>query len=98
MQHRRFIMADADQMLAKVIASCLAVIGAVSAFFAMLSLRRIDKKHAQIELLKARQEAEIKNKKKQEKLEEKIAQAVEPLRDLGDSREDRDELAALLDE
>ncbi len=91
-------MAGVETVLAKILAGFLAVVGAVSAFFAMLSLRRIDKKHAQIELLKARQEAQAQNEKRQEKLEEKIERAVEPLRDLGDSRDDRDELAALLDE
>lgn len=85
-------------MLAKIVAGFLAVVGAVSAFVAMLSLKRMERKHAQVELLKARQEAQAQNEKRQEKLEEKIAQAVEPLRDLGDSRDDREELAALLDE
>ena len=85
-------------MLAKIIAGCLAIVGAVSAFFAMLSLRRIDKKHAQIELLKARQDAQTKNEKAKEKLEEEITKVVEPIQKLTDSKEDREELAALLDE
>tara|TARA_Y100001938_G_C7904824_1_gene336521 strand:- start:254 stop:511 length:258 start_codon:yes stop_codon:yes gene_type:complete len=85
-------------MLAKIIAGCLAIVGAVSAFFAMLSLRRIDKKHAQIELLKARQDAQAKNEKAKEELEEEITKVVEPIQKLTDSKEDREELAALLDE
>tara|TARA_R100000664_G_C2705506_1_gene104283 strand:+ start:212 stop:469 length:258 start_codon:yes stop_codon:yes gene_type:complete len=85
-------------MLAKIIAGCLAIVGAVSAFFAMLSLRRIDKKHAQIELLKARQDAQTKNEKAKEELEEEITKVVEPIQKLTDSKEDREELAALLDE
>ena len=85
-------------MIAKIIAGCLAIVGAVSAFFAMLSLRRIDKKHAQIELLKARQDAQTKNEKAKEELEEEITKVVEPIQKLTDSKEDREELAALLDE
>ena len=85
-------------MLAKIIAGFLALIGAVSAFFAMLSLRRIDRTHAQIELLKARQDAQAQNEKAKEALEEEITKAVEPIEKLTDSKEDREELAALLDE
>jgi len=85
-------------MLAKIIAGCLALVGAVSAFFAMLALRRIDRKHAQIELLKARQDAQTKNEKAKEELEEEITKVVEPIQKLTDSKEDREELAALLDE
>jgi hypothetical protein len=85
-------------MLAKIIAGCLALVGAVSAFFAMLALRRIDRKHAQIELLKARQDAQTKNEKAKETLEEEITKVVEPIQKLTDSKEDREELAALLDE
>tara|TARA_R100000664_G_scaffold30464_1_gene43064 strand:- start:8070 stop:8327 length:258 start_codon:yes stop_codon:yes gene_type:complete len=85
-------------MLSKIIAGFLAVVGAVSAFIAMLYMRRIDRKHAEIEILKSRQKAEIKNQKEKERVEEEITQAVAPLRDLGDSKEDRDELAKLLDE
>ena len=85
-------------MLAKIIAGCLALVGAVSAFFAMLALRRIDRKHAQIELLKARQDAQTKNEKDKEELEEEITKVVEPIHKLTDSKEDREELAALLDE
>ena len=85
-------------MLAKIIAGCLALVGAVSAFFAMLALRRIDRKHAQIELLKARQDAQTKNEKAKEELEEEITKVVEPIHKLTDSKEDREELAALLDE
>ena len=85
-------------MLAKIIAGCLALVGAVSAFFAMLSLRRIDRKHAQIELLKARQDAQAQNEKAKEAFEEEITKAVEPIEKLTDSKEDREELAALLDE
>ena len=85
-------------MIAKIIAGCLALVGAVSAFFAMLALRRIDRKHAQIELLKARQDAQTKNEKAKEELEEEITKVVEPIHKLTDSKEDREELAALLDE
>lgn len=85
-------------MLAKVIAGCLALIGAVSAFFAMLSLRRIDRKHAQIELLKARQEAQAENEENKARLEEEITKVVEPIHKLTDSKEDREQLANLLDE
>lgn len=98
MQRRRFITAGVETVLAKIVAGFLAVVGAVSAFIAMLSLKRLEQKHHATALLKARQEAEAQNEKRQEKLEEEIAQAVEPLRDLGDSRDDREKLAALLDE
>lgn len=98
MQHQRFITAGVETVLAKIVAGFLAVVGAVSAFIAVLSLKRIERKEHAIALLKARQEAEAKNQKRQAKLEEEIAQAVEPLRDLGDSQDDRQELAALLDE
>jgi len=85
-------------MLAKIIAGCLALIGAVSAFFAMLALRRIDRKHAQIELLKARQEAQAENEENKARLEEEITKVVEPIHKLTDSKEDREQLANLLDE
>jgi len=91
-------MAGVETVLAKIIAGLLAVVGAVSAFIAMLSLKRMERKNARVELLKARQEAQAENQKRQEALEEEITQAVEPLRNLGDSRDDREELAALLDE
>lgn len=85
-------------MLAKVVASFLAMVGAVSAFVAMLSLRRMERRQNANALLKARQEAQIQNDKRQAQLEEKIEKVNEPLRELSDSRADRDELAALLDE
>ena len=85
-------------MLAKIVAGFLAMVGAVSAFVAMLSLRRMERRQNANALLKARQEAQIQNDKRQAQLEEKIEKVNEPLRDLGDSRADRDELAALLDE
>ena len=91
-------MADAKAMLAKIIAGCLALIGAVSAFFAMLALRRIDRKHAQIELLKARQEAQAENEENKARLKEEITKVVEPIHKLTDSKEDREQLANLLDE
>lgn len=91
-------MAGVEAMLAKVVAGFLAMIGAVSAFVAMLSLRRIERKQNATALLKARQKAKIENEQRQAQLEEKIEKVNEPLRDLGDSRADREELAALLDE
>lgn len=85
-------------MLAKIVAGFLAMVGAVSAFVAMLSLRRMERRQNANALLKARQEAQIENDKRQAQLEEKIEKVNEPLRELSDSRADRDELAALLDE
>lgn len=91
-------MAGVEAMLAKVVAGFLAMVGAVSAFVAMLSLRRMERRQNANALLKARQEAQIKNEQRQAQLEEKIQKVNEPLRDIGDSRDDREELAALLDE
>ena len=85
-------------MLAKIIATFLAIIGAGSAFVAMLSLRRMERKSATVELLKARQEAQAENEENKARLEKEITKVNAPLEQLGDSREDRDELAALLDE
>lgn len=84
-------------MLAKLVAGFLAMVGAVSAFVAMLSLRRMERRQNANALLKARQEAQVKNEQRQAQLKQKIEKVNEPLRDLGDSRADRDELAALLD-
>jgi len=94
----RCITAGVETVLAKIIATFLAIIGAGSAFVAMLSLRRMERKNATVELLKARQEAQAENEENKERLEEEITKANAPLEQLGDSREDRDELAALLDE
>lgn len=91
-------MAGVEAMLAKIVAGFLAMVGAVSAFVAMLSLRRMERRQNANALLKARQEAQIENDKRQAQLEEKIEKVNEPLRELSDSRADRDELAALLDE
>ncbi len=85
-------------MLAKIVAVFLAIIGAGSAFFAMVSLRRMERKSAAVELLKARQEAQAENEENKARLEKEITKVNAPLEQLGDSREDRDELAALLDE
>jgi len=85
-------------VLAKIIATFLAIIGAGSAFVAMLSLRRMERKSATVELLKARQEAQAENEENKARLEKEITKVNAPLEQLGDSREDRDELAALLDE
>ncbi len=94
----RFTTAGVETVLTKIIATFLAIIGAGSAFVAMLSLRRMERKNATVELLKARQEAQAKNEENKARLEKEITKVNAPLKQLGDSREDRDELAALLDE
>lgn len=94
----RFTTAGVETVLAKIVAVFLAIIGAGSAFFAMVSLRRMERKSATVELLKARQEAQAENEENKARLEKEITKVNAPLEQLGDSREDRDELAALLDE
>lgn len=94
----RFTTAGVETVLAKIVAVFLAIIGAGSAFFAMVSLRRMERKSAAVELLKARQEAQAENEENKARLEKEITKVNAPLEQLGDSREDRDELAALLDE
>lgn len=94
----RFTTAGVEIVLAKIVAVFLAIIGAGSAFFAMVSLRRMERKSATVELLKARQEAQAENEENKARLEKEITKVNAPLEQLGDSREDRDELAALLDE
>ncbi|QDP47540.1 MAG: hypothetical protein Unbinned4350contig1002_25 [Prokaryotic dsDNA virus sp.] len=84
--------------MTKIVSFFVGIVGAVSAFFAMVALRRLQRKEAQVELLKARQEAEAKNKEKEAEIEEEITVAVSPVELLTDSKEDREKLAALLDE
>ena len=84
--------------MTKIVSFFVGIVGAVSAFFAMVALRRLQRKEAQVELLKARQEAEAKNKEKEAKIEEEITVAISPVELLTDSKEDREKLAALLDE
>jgi 3-polyprenyl-4-hydroxybenzoate decarboxylase len=85
-------------MLAKIISYFVGLVGAVSAIFAMVSLRKMQKKEAQVELLKARQDSQIKIKEEKQRIEKEIETAVKPIEKLTDSKEDRQSLASLLDE
>ena len=91
-------MAAAATIMAKVISFFVGIVGAVSAFFAVVALRRLQKKEAKVELLKARQKAQAENEEKKARLEEEITAAVAPVEKLTESKEDREKLAALLDE
>ena len=91
-------MAAAAAMVSKAVAFFVALVGAVSALFAMVSLRRMQKKQTRVEILNARQEAQAKNDQAAEKLEAEITKTVAPVLKLTNSKEDREDLAALLDE
>jgi gas vesicle protein len=89
-------------MTAKVLAFFVGIVGALSALFAAFSigrLRKEDQDHAIREKLRELQrQAEAQNQEKERMVEEEITQATAPLRELTDSKDDRRELAALLDE
>ncbi len=84
--------------MAKLVGFFVAIFGAVSAFFAMVALRNLQRKQARVELLKARQAAREANEEASAKLEEEITKTTAPVLKLTDSKEDREDLAALLDE
>jgi 3-polyprenyl-4-hydroxybenzoate decarboxylase len=84
--------------MAKFVGFFVAIFGAVSAFFAMVALRNLQRKQARVELLKARQAAREANEEASAKLEEEITKTTAPVLKLTDSKEDREDLAALLDE
>ena len=85
-------------MVTKVVAFFVALVGAVSALFAMVSLRRMQKKQTRVEILNARHEAQAKNDQAAEKLAAEITKTTAPVLELTNSKEDREDLAALLDE
>tara|TARA_R100000808_G_C2137359_1_gene145485 strand:+ start:286 stop:564 length:279 start_codon:yes stop_codon:yes gene_type:complete len=90
--------ADAKTMLAKFVGFFVAIFGAVTAFFAMVALRNIQRKQTRVEVLRARQKARAANEEASAKLSEEITKTTAPVLELTDSKEDREKLAALLDE
>ena len=84
--------------MTKVAAFFVGLAGAVSAFFAFFALKQINSKRERKAVSAARERAQQSNDKRKEEVEQEIETAVEPIKKLGDSKEDRATLAEMLDE
>lgn len=94
----RSITAEDAAAVTRVFAFLVGIVGAVSALFAFISLKRLRSREARVAVSVARQRAEQTNEKRKDEIKEKVEAAIDPLSDLGEAQEDREALAKLLDE